>query len=857
MPDCFHGNRISGNDKLRCLIAVMSLLLPCSSSLLADQPKSENDAAQTPASQPQVPEGRSISVLPASVELRGDFAEAQLLVGIADSSGQLDKRSADLTHACQYRSSSESVVRVTDHGRLVAAGNGQASITVTVGDQTQQVPVTVSGLGDSPQAGFDSHIRPIISRLGCNAGACHASQFGKGGFVLSVVGYDPDMDYNAIVRDRVQRRVSLLQPEESLLLLKPSMQVPHGGGRKLSVGSGPWNTLVAWLKNGAPGPKKDAPVVKGLTVFPEERIVRPGETQQLQVIADYSDGVKRDVTNWAKFDSTDDAVLSVSPDGLVTVEGQGQAPIMIRFEGHADIAMFVSPYSAEADLAGWSGNNFIDDLAADKFRELGVVPSPLCDDSVFIRRAFLDSIGTLPTPEQTLAFVADQDTAKRARLIDSLLGLTGDPALDRFNDLYAAVWTLKWSDLLRNTSNGSAAEEQRMWAMHNWIKESMRTNKPFDRFVSELITAKGSIYSSGPASYFKINANSSDLAESTAQLFLGVRLQCAKCHHHPFEKYSQADYYSFAAFFSRVGNKRSEEFGLFGQESVVMVRSAGDVRHPKTGQLLKPKPLEGEETEHELDRRIPLAAWLTSSDNRDFSRAVVNRYMAWLLGRGLVEPVDDMRATNPPTNPALMEALADHLIENRFDLKQLIRVIMNSRLYQLDSQPTMQNVSDTKFYSHYKVKRMAAEPLLDAIDVVTGSPTRFKGLPQGTRAIELPDAEYPDYFLATFGKPKRVSVCECERVPDENLGQALHTLNGDILARKISDQKGRLSALLATEKSDEDIIRELYGVALSRQPSDAEISASLKFLSESPNRREFFEDLMWTLINSKQFLFVR
>ncbi len=798
-----------------------------------------------------------ISVTPAAVALTGNFSEAQLLVAQSSIDANIDKRSTDLTRASTYLSSNDKLVAVSSSGRLLAVGNGTASVTVSHGDQSQAVIVTVTGIEDQPKISFDSHIRPIISRLGCNAGACHASQFGKGGFVLSVVGFDADLDYNSMVRDRLQRRISMVQPEESLLLMKPTLQVVHGGGKKLATGSTPYNTLLAWLKSGAPGPNADAPFVKRVLVEPKERIAKVEETQQLRVIAEYSDGSVRDVTGWAKFDSTDDAVLSVTSDGLVTVEGRGQAPIMVRFEGQADIAMFVSPYGPAPELADWQNQNFIDEFAATKFRELGITPSGLCDDPTFVRRTFLDAAGTLPTSEEIREFVADQDSQKRLRLIDSLLGLTGNPELDRHNDQYAAFWTLKWSDLLRNTSRGDASDEQRMWAMHNWIRDSFRINKPFDQFVRELITAKGSIFSNGPASYYKINDNSADLAESTAQLFLGTRLQCAKCHHHPFEKYSQADYYAFSAFFSRVGNKNSEEFGLFGRETVVMVKSAGDVRHPRTGEVLKPKALDGEEVDHDLDRRIPLATWLTSRDNRDFSRSVVNRYMAYLLGRGLVEPVDDMRATNPPTNPAMMEALTDHFINSHFDLKQLVRVIMSSRLYQLQSQPTTENVADNKFYTHFRVKRIAAEALLDAIDTVTASPTKFKGLPQGTRAIELPDGEYPDHFLMTFGKPRRVSVCECERMPDENLGQALHTLNGDIIATKLSSKSGRVTSLVASQKTDPGIIQELYLVTLGREPSEAETKAALQFLPEAASRQEFFEDLLWTLINSKQFLFVR
>ena len=798
----------------------------------------------------------TFSITPAHVELNGNFAEAQLLVQQTTPEGEIGKRSADQTHKATYESGDTNVVTVSETGQVLAAGNGSTTVKVSVNGQSQSAAIVVSGIEGVPIVGFDTHIRPAMGRLGCNAGACHASQFGKGGFILSVVGFDPKLDHNSMVRDRFQRRVNLVQPEESLLLKKPTMQVPHGGGQRLHINSTAYLTFVAWMKSGAPGPDGDAATVTKLTTFPRERIADPDDTQQLRVVAEFSDGTTRDVTSWAKFDSTDDAVLSVTKGGKVTVESRGQAPIMVRFEGHTDIAMFVSPYSAAPAIANWKSNNFIDDSALQKFQQLGIAPSALCDDATFIRRAYLDAVGTLPTAEECEAFISSSEANRRDRLIDELLGLTGDSTRDRHNDQYAAIWTLKWSDLLRNSSKGQAADQQRMWAMHNWIKESFRTNKPFDQFVRELITAKGSIYSSGPSSYFKINANSSDLGEATAQLFLGVRLQCAKCHHHPFEKYSQADYYSFAAFFSRVGNKNSQEFGLFGREAVVMVKSTGDVRHPRTGQTMIPKPLGGEESDHELDRRIPLAEWLTSPKNREFAKAVANRYVAYLLGRGLVEPVDDMRATNPPTNPAMLESLADHLISHNFDLKQLMRVILSSRLYQLSSSPTADNVADRKFYSHFKVKRLSAEPLLDAVDHVTGTSTKFKGLPAGTRAIEIPDGEYPNYFLTTFGKPKRASVCECERAPDENLGQALHTINGDIVASKISDKNGRISQLLATDGSDEDLITEVYKVTLCRSPTAKEFASAMTFRKEAPSRREFFEDLQWALLNNKQFLFV-
>jgi len=398
-----------------------------------------------------------------------------------------------------------------------------------------------------------------------------------------------------------------------------------------------------------------------------------------------------------------------------------------------------------------------------------------------------------------------------------------------------------------------------MWALHNWLQESFRTNKPFDRFVTELITAKGSIFSSGPANYFRIANNPADLAESTAQLFLGVRLQCAKCHHHPYERLSQSDYYGFAAYFARVASKNSAEFGIFGGETVVVVNPSGEVSHPRSGAIMKPTPLGGESVEHADDRRIALASWLTAADNASFARNIVNRYVAFLLGRGLVEPVDDLRSTNPPSNPALMDLLVAELRGSGFDVRRLMRFIMTSRLYQLDSQPTAGNAADERFSSHYRVKRLGAEALLDAIDEATGVRTKYPNLPLGTRAIELPDAAAANTnpFLVTFGKPKRASVCECERTPDENLAQALHTLNGDIVATKVADGAGRVAKLLAAGTPVPACVEELYLATLSRPPSPLEAADAAEIVAASPSPAEGLQDLLWALINSKHFLFVR
>jgi hypothetical protein len=794
-------------------------------------------------------------ITPTAVTLDGNFARAQLLVREQSPNGVTPERAPDLTHQAQFVSSDPHTVTVSENGLLLAQANGSATVTVSVAGIAHAVPVTVRGIVSQPAIGFKEHVMPVLAKAGCNAAACHASQYGKGGFKLSVFGFAPEDDYRAIVRDNFGRRANTIVPSASLVLRKPTGSVPHEGGQRLQVGSVDYQILEQWLRRGAPPPSAKEPKVVSLRVLPSRRVGSLGFTQQLQVLATYDDGRTRDVTALARFDSMDEGVLSVSASGRVATVGRGQGVALARFEEQAEIATFIVPYADSVDLKGWVDNNSIDRLAAAKFREIGISPSPLCDDATFLRRAYLDAIGTLPTPEKVAAFLDSKDPDKRSQIIDELLGLTGDPKRDVHNNAYAAFWALKWADLIR--SNSAALGEEGMWALHNWLTASFRENKPFDRFVRELITARGSTFSNGPANYYRIANNPQNLTEATSQLFLGVRLQCAKCHHHPYETLGQEDYYHFAAFFARVGNKRSQEFGLFGNEMVVVVRSSGEVGHPRTGQLMKPTPLHGKPVPEAHDRRQALAAWLTAADNPYFARNIVNRYMGYLLGRGLVESIDDMRATNPPSNVALMEALAADFVKNGYNVKHLLRTIMCSRLYQLDSQPSKANASDSRFYSHYNVKRLAAEPLLDAVDAATGVPTKFEKVPLGTRAIELPDARYNNYFLNTFGKPRREGVCECERISEPNLAQALHTLNGDIVTAKIGAANGRIARLLAAKKSHDEMVTELYLATLSRRPNAQELTVWRQQLAESRDAKAFYEDLLWSLLNSKHFLFVR
>jgi hypothetical protein len=788
-----------------------------------------------------------VHVSPPAVTLTGNFARAQLLVANGTGDG-----ADDLTGSATYQTSDPKIVTISPGGRLLAVGNGNANITVTVSGVTKSVPVTVSSMSDRPEIGFVEHVMPVLSKAGCNAGACHASQYGKGGFKLSVFAFSPNDDYTAIVRDGFGRRSDLEDPAHSLFLLKPTGAVPHEGGKRLQSGSVDHQLLIQWLKNGAPRPNPAAPAVTALKVEPSRRVGPAGFGQQLQVLATYADGRTVDVTHWAKYDSLDDSVLRVDADGRVRTVGKGQGAALVRFEGQAAISTIVVPQGGAVDLAGWTDANVIDKFAAAKFREIGIQPSGLCDDATFLRRAFLDATGTLPTPEQAKAFLDSNDPAKRQRLVDQLLGLTGDPAQDIHNNDYAAYWALKWSDLIR--SNSAQIGEQGMWALHNWLTDTFRQNMPWDRMVRELVTAKGSTFSNGPANYFRIASNPQDLTEATSQLFLGVRLQCCKCHNHPFEPLTQTDYYAFAAFFARVGNKPSQEFGLFGNETVILNRPDGEVGHPKTGKVLPPTPLHGKPVDPKADRCRELADWLAAKDNPYFARNLANRLFAYLMGRGLVDPIDDLRATNPASNPELLDALTHEFIQGGFDQKKLMRLILTSRLYQLESRPTKTNAADAKFYSHYEVKRLPAEVLLDAIDQATGSRTKFDKVPLGTRAIELPDAQYSNYFLKTFGKPRREAVCECERVSEPNLAQALHTLNGDQIEAKIAAADGRVATLMNAKKSPDEIITELYMATESRRPAAEELSACKSLMTG--DAKAFYQDLLWTLLNAKQFQFV-
>ncbi|MGD9857743.1 MAG: DUF1549 domain-containing protein [Planctomycetaceae bacterium] len=797
----------------------------------------------------------SVGIEPVQNTFVSPLERAQLVVTQHLGKG----RAVDLTRRVTIVSGDEAIVAVDERGRVRPVGDGETTITVGAGEITLAVPVSVVGVADPQPVGFGRHVVPVLTKAGCNQGACHASQFGKGNLKLSLLGYAPEEDHPQFVRDWMQRRVSLLVPEESLILRKATGSVSHGGGQRFEAGSIEYDTLLQWLRDGAPAPPADEPLVVALSVTPKERVYAEGDGQQLRVVAEYSDGTSRDVTHLALYDSLGEGVATVDGSGLVSIVGPGQAAVMVRFQGQAKVSMALVPFheteTSSSALARFEPRNSVDEAIRAHWRRLNVQPSELCSDAEFVRRAFLDAIGTLPSREKVEAFLRSDAADKHEQLVDELLGLTGDPARDVYTSEWSAYWALKWGDLLRN--NRTKVGDGGMWAFHNWVREALRENRPVDEFVREIITAQGSIFANGPANYFKIASNPEDLAETTVQVFLGVRLQCAKCHHHPFESYSQADYYGLAAFFTRVGTKASEDFGALGRDTVVLVKNSGSIKHPRTGKPLPPTPLGGEPVPLDGvgDLRRPLAQWLTAPDNELFSRNIVNRFWGYFLGSGLVEPIDDMRHTNPASVPALLDALADDFTASRFDLKHLMRTIMTSRVYQLSSVPRPENRALDRLFLHYHVKRLPAEVLLDAIDDACGTQERFRGVPLGTRAIELPDTNFASYFLDTMGRPLRTIACECERTSEPNLAQVLHVANGDVIQNKLSDKQGRIAGLVTAGADDETAIRELYFATFSRPPSDEELSLSRSVVAGTDDRQQAVEDLLWALLNSREFLF--
>lgn len=778
---------------------------------------------------------------PAALELRGADDFAQLLLTLVSA-----EDAQDVTRTATYAVEPAGLARIEASGLITPTANGQGTITATLATgEVASLPLIVAHVGTELPVNFPNDVVPLFTRLGCNSGGCHGKASGQNGFRLSLLGFVPADDYEFLVKESRGRRVFPAAPDQSLLLLKSTGAVPHGGGVRLAADSYEYRTLRRWIAQGMPYGAASDPVVTGIEVIPAERTLPRKSEQQLAVLAHFSDGSLRDVTRMTQFESNSGEMAEVSKTGLVsTLDLTGSVAVMARYAGQ--VATFQANIPLGAEVAHWPApRNFIDEAVFNRLRTLGIPPSELCDDATFLRRATIDLAGRLPTLAETEAFLADPNAQKRDELIERLL---------RSPD-YADYFANKWGAILRVKRAGNSSVRANL-TFHDWIRDSLLANKPYDVFVREILTASGAPDENPPVVWYKEVRTPEEEVEDVAQLFLGLRIQCAKCHHHPFEKWSQSDYYKFAAFFSRLGRKQDN---VQGQERVFHRRGDAEAQIPKTGERFRPAGLDGPELQiaAESDPREDLADWLTDPRNPYFAKALVNRYWKHFLGAGIVDPEDDMRITNPPSNPDLLNALEAHFVDSGFDLKELVRAICQSRTYQLASDPNEWNAKDQQAHSRYLPARLNAEVLLDAIDELTGTQTQLAGLPPQMRSVQLPDSAGGTYFLSVFGRPEAESACECERTGEANLAQSLHLLNSGELTGKVNADTGRAHALAADDTRDDAAkIRELYLRAFSRPPTDAELDIATKYmLAHAAEKTLAYEDLVWSLLNTKEFLF--
>lgn len=814
----------------------------------------------------------SLVVTPNTITLLDAFSRRQLLV---------EAEGRDATRTAKFVSSQPTIVSVDSAGYVTPLSDGVAEISVTIGQATTKIPVTVSGTTNARSVDFSTEIVPLLSRFGCNAGGCHGKQGGQNGFQLSLFGFDTEFDYSALVKEARGRRVNVGSASDSLLLRKAIGSAPHGGGRRIELGSEPYRLLRSWIESGAPASSPEVPHVVKLQVSPKERVMnvgrallpvisaadeatrfsanlnatgksaRPATTQQLAVIAEYSDGSQRDVTRQADFASNLDVVASVSSDGLVQTTGQsGEAAIMTRYMGQVAVFMALVPHGEPLkEIAGFTPKTEIDRLVMEKWKKLGLKPSPQIDDATFLRRVTLDLCGRLPTADEVRAFLNDSSPAKRDAVVDRLLESPD----------YSAFFALRWGSILRNSQLAGA--NRAAYAFHNWIKDQIARNVPYDEFVRGVVAASGE-WQDAPAINRYWQMRDDLLHQSTAdtaQVFLGLRLQCAKCHHHPYEKYSQEDYYGLSGFFTRLGQKAfGEPPPYFTSPNVT-----SGVQSPLTKASPKPKYLDGDYVEFtaEQDPRHALVDWMIKPENPYFARVMVNRLWGHFFGRGIVHEVDDLRETNPPSNPELLKWLADDFKSHKFDVKHSIRQMVTSHVYQLSSLPTPDNEHDRQNYARFYARRMIAEVFLDSVNQAAGFRERFNGVGGTARAVDLPHEGFGSYFLDAFDRPQRVTACECERSPGATLAQVLLLSNSDEIENKLSNGEARIAKLFDPKLAEKDkkplrdVVDELYLASVSRLPTSDETKTALAYLEQQEDKRQAAEDLLWTLLNSKEFMF--
>jgi hypothetical protein len=800
-----------------------------------------------------------ISIVPNQLQLQGTQSSHRLLV-LSMKDGAY---TGQLTEGIQWSSSNTDVVKI-QNSVAIPVGNGTATVTATRGNKTVTATIEVSEMDVGHQWSFRNHVQAVFTKHGCNSGACHGTLAGKGGFKLSLRGYDTIRDYHTITKQARGRRVELSDPGRSLVLAKPSGAIPHKGGLRFDVGSPSYELLADWIAKGAAAPSEKDASLERIEVLPERSMLKRSDQQQILVRAHYSNGRVEDVTQWAKFNSSDESVCRVDEQGKVEVIGFGEGAVTAWFASKIVIARITSPYENTVGNEVFDKSpkrNFVDQLVLKQLRRLNLPPSPRSTDAEFVRRAYLDTIGLLPTADEVSSFLADKSEDKRDKLIEHLLS----------REEFVDFWAYKWSDLL--TIDGTRLRPDAVKSFYQWVRKRVENNTPWDQFVQEVLTAKGSTLENGATNFYALHQDPENMTENACQAFLGLSIACAKCHNHPLEKWTNDQYYAMANMFSRVRSKGwgGDPRNGDGKRTVYVVNH-GELVQPLTGKPQPPTPLDGTPIKFDdpTDRREYLAKWMTARDNPYFSRSIANRVWANFFGVGLVESIDDMRDSNPCSNDELLQAAADHLAENKFDLKSLMRVILQSESYQRSSQPLEANKDEMRFYSRYYPRRLMAEVLLDAISQVTDVPTTFNEVvfpgadrkktdfyPKGTRAIQLYDSAVSSYFLKTFGRNQRRITCECERSDEPTMVQVLHISNGDTINEKLSAKENRVDAFLKEKLSDEEMVRRVYLSAISRLPTDSEQKKMVAVMQSAKEgeKRLVVEDLFWAVMSSREFLF--
>jgi hypothetical protein len=786
-----------------------------------------------------------LKLQPAALTLSHVRQPHSVLVSAVTSEGQ----AIDLTGSANFASADEKIATVDSFGWVKAVASGKTTIAIKVVGKSATLPVTVE-MKPTPIS-FRHDMMPVFSRGGCNSGACHGYSLGKNGFKLSLRGGDAVADYDSLTMEFLGRRINRNRPEASLIVRKAVGEVPHKGGVRMEPGDVTYSTLIEWIAAGAPSDLKDTRSLVSIRMLPEKIITRTGGQQQLQLLATYSDGSVRDVTRLGVFASNADALVGVDETGLVTAHELGETAIVARYERIFAVSnVMVLSKPGEFTATALPKDNLIDFHVLNKLNDLRIAPSELCTDAEYLRRVYIDLIGIQPTPQEVKAFLADPSPDKRAKVVDTLFA----------RPEFADYWALKWGDLLQNSR--SRLSEQAMWSFREWIRSAMASNMPLDEFARRILTARGGPHDDPASAFFLISADANETLQRSTQVFCGVRMLCAKCHNHPFENWTQADYYGLANFFNQATSKPDPLTAAKDPKArmVVLNPTAALAINPRTNAVQPPRFLGGADLKlaDGEDRRVAYAQWLTSPDNPYFAKSLTNRIWSYFFHRGIIDPVDDLRATNPPINPALLDALTKDFVASKFDARHLMKLIVTSRTYQRSTKTNASNASDTLNFARAVPRRMKAEVLVDCIVQATGVAEAFPGAPGGFRAVQLPDSSIQSPLLHMLGKPMRNEACECERTDDSNMLQALEFINGKAILDRLGRPGGRLDTLLKQKLTDEQLIEEIYWWTLCRPPSEKEVAVGVSYIkSYEGKRNDAAQDLMWTVLNTKEFLFNR